>query len=494
MKKQIRNLIIGLVIVAVLAGVLLVVIKLPESEEESSSSSISSASSTSISLLSLSLSDIQTVEVKNTEEYVLVREPDTENEWIIEDLKGLPKVKNSYAMLALAMCSLNAQKVIDENPSDLAQFGLAEPASTVTAVMKDGSRHTVEVGNEAPGGNGYTYLKMAGEPTVYVVNSSDVKRMLQVRADYISKELYTLEDTSTTPSIVNCTFSGTSRSEEMKIEVMSEEASSSTNNAQVGYSNYLITAPKTRDTSTQVFSDVADTVFSTVATDIVAYNVTQEQKAEYGLDTPYTTLQMTYTEGENTYTLDYKASEMDANGEFYLMVGDVPVIYRAYINSDATNNWHNIQYATMASRLFILPYINDLSAVTVTTPEGSYRFELTLVDAGTDDEKLNIHYNGKALTEKTFKKFYQVIIGPTTEQLVDGVEDLELTSPLLTCTYEYVDSSREKDEVSFYKGPTRQVYVAVNGEVEFTTRDAFIDKVYGDIPKILNNEEVTTDW
>ena len=336
---------------------------------------------------------------------------------------------------------------------------------------------------------------MADEPAVYIVSTSDVKRTLQVRTDYISKDVYTLEDTSTSPTVLSCTFGGTSRSEEIVVGMIEEsESSSSKSDSRTGFSTYLITSPKKRDTSSQVFTDVCETVFSTVASEIVAYNVTEDQIAEYGLDNPYTTLKMSYTNGANTYQLDYKASEMDANGEFYLMLEGVPVIYRAYINSDLTNTWHNIQYSTLASRLFVLPYINELSAVKVETPEGSYRFDLTLVDAGTDDEKLNIHYEGKALEEKVFKKFYQVIIGATSEQLIDPEEDLNLTSPILTCTFEYSDSSRSTDVVSYYKGPTRQVYVAVNGEAEFTTRDAFIDKVMDSIPKVLNNEEISTDW
>ena len=303
MKKQIRNLIIGLVIVAALVGVLLVVMNLPEQQEESSSTA--SASTTTIKLLELTLDDIETIEVKNTEEYTLVREPNTDNEWIIEDLEGLPKIKNSYAMLALSMCSLSAQKVIAEDVTDLGQYGLAEPVSVVTAVMKDGSHHTIEIGNEAPGGNNYTYVKLPGESTVYVVSTSDVSRMLQVRTDYISTDIFTLSDEGT-PSVVNCTLGGTSRTSEIKIEVV--DAQTSSGDAYTGYSNYLITSPSKRDTNTTVFDEVSSSVFYTTVSEIVAYHVTDEQIAEYGLDEPYSTLQMTYMDGEETYHLDYRAS------------------------------------------------------------------------------------------------------------------------------------------------------------------------------------------
>lgn len=498
MKKQIRSLIIGLAVVAALVVVLILLLRAPEEEPSSTSisSSSSSSSDNSKSLLSLKLDDIQSLEVRNTEEYTIVRDTAAggENEWVIEELAGLPKVKNSYGMLAIAMCSLSAKDIVGENITDLAQYGLDPAASTITVVMKDGARHTIEVGNDAPGGSSYTYVKLPGSNTVYLCSSGDIRRTRQVKTDYISMDLFTLQDATNMPVIMNCVFGGTSRKEPMVIERVVSETSSASNDGQTGFSDYLIMSPRKRDVSTQVFSDVMETVFNTGATEIIAYNVTDEQLAQYGLDEPYSTLDLKYKENEQVYELHYRAGEPDSSGAFYMMLEGVPVIYRANINLDYSTNWMNIQYQTMASRLFILPFINDVKALTVETPDGSYRFDLTVVGEGTDDEKLNVHYNGKALTDKYFKKFYQVVIGPTTESLVESEEGLNLTQPLLTYTYEYVDSSKKPDVVSFYKGPTRQVYVAINGECEFTTRDIYIDKVYSDVVKMINDEEVITDW
>lgn len=501
MKKQIRSLIIGLVVVAALVVVLLLLLRTPDEEEPSSTSSISNSSSSSesnstVSLLSLKLDDIQSLEIRNTEEYTIVRDTAAggENEWVIEELAGLPKVKNSYGMFAIAMCSLSAKDIVGENVTDLAQYGLDPAASTVTVVMKDGTRHTIEVGNDAPGGSSYTYVKLPGSNTVYLCSSGDIRRTRQVKTDYISMDLFTLQDTSNMPTIMNCVLGGTSRKEPMVIERVVSEASSASNDGQTGFSDYQIMSPRKHDVNTQVFSDVMETAFNTSANEIVAYNITDEQLAQYGLDEPYNTLDLKYKENEQVYEIHYRASEPDSSGAFYLMLEGVPVVYRATINLDYATNWMNIQYQTMASRLFILPFINDVKALTVETPDGSYRFDLTVVGEGTDDEKLNVHYNGKALTDKNFKKFYQVVIGPTTESLVESEEGLNLTQPLLTYTYEYVDTSKKPDVVSFYKGPTRQVYVSINGECEFTTRDIYIDKVYSDVVKMINDEEVITDW
>lgn len=357
MKKQVKSLIIGLVVVLVLVGVLLLLLRAPE-EEESSSSSFSSASSASksVELLSLKLEDIQSLEVRNTQEYTLVRDTAAgENEWKIEELDGLPKIKNSYGMLALAVCSLTARDTLAENVTDLAQYGLDPAASSVTVVMKDGTRHTIEVGNDAPGGSSYSYVKLPDSNTVYLCSTSDIRRTRQVLTDYISMDLFTLSDTENMPDVMNCVFGGTSRKEPMVIERSASATSSASNDGRTGFSEYQIKSPRNRDVGTQVFSDVMETVFNTVATEICAYNVTEEQLAQYGLDEPYSTLDLKYKENEQTYEIHYRAGEPDSSGSFYLMLEGVPVVYRAYINMDYANTWMNIQYENMASRLFILP-------------------------------------------------------------------------------------------------------------------------------------------
>ena len=513
MKKQMKSLIIGLVAVLALVGVLVVLMVMPEKEPETSSSStVSAAPSTTVELLKLALDDMVRVDVKNTEEYFFVRDPEDESSWIIEELKGLPKVKNAYAMLALNMCSVKAQDTIEENAADLSIYGLKDPVSTVTVTMKDGSKHTLEVGNQAPGGSGYTYAKMAGSNTVYVVNTSDVSRYHQVKTDYISTTLVNLTANASTgevtvPTIMKMEISGTAHEDTIKIEqaenIVTAETDSNAN-SRVGFSSHLITEPKLRDISTYVFTDYVQSIFNTAAEEIVAYNVTEADLAQYGLDTPYTHLKASYQEAvtdasgksttKNGY-INFRISEPDAEGSFYLMYDEVPVVYKATVTGEyesMDNIWTKAGYSELASRLFVLPMINSLDSVTVTTPDAEYLFDLTLVGKGTDDEKLNIHYDGKAITEEAFKKFYQVMIGATAEDLV--TDDVQLGEMLCEFTYKYDDKGHKDDVVTYYKGPTRYVYVAVNGEVEFTTRSAFVDKIYDSIPKVLENEVISPNW
>lgn len=508
MKKQMKSLIIGLVCVLALVGVLVALMVMPEKEEPASSSTVSAAPSTTVELLALSMDDVARIDVKNTESYSFEADPKAENEWIIKELEGLPKVKNAYAMMVLNACSIKAQDTIEENAADLAAYGLAKPVSTVTVTLKDGTKHTVEIGNEAPGGSAYTYLKMGGDNTVYVVNTSDVKRFLQVKSDYINTELFTLASTEAVPTIMKMEISGAAHENVIKIEPaesMVDETTTSTSDSRIGFSTHVITEPKLRDISITAFTDFVESLFYTTVESIEAYNVTDADLAQYGLDNPYVCVRASYQETvtdaatgaastKNGY-INFRASEMAADGTFYLMYDEVPVVYKAYINdpeSKLTYDWLNAKYKDIVSRLFILPVINGLDTVTVEIPDGEYVFDLTLVGEGTDDQKLNVHYNGKALDEKVFKKFYQVLIGATAEDVI--VEEVSVGEPLATFTYKYVDKTHADDVISFYEGPARQVYVSINGDVEFTTRSIYIDKVYDSVAKVIENIEVNPNW
>jgi hypothetical protein len=67
---------------------------------------------------------------------------------------------------------LNADLLIEENPSDLAKYGLDKP--TVKAEMKfsDNSSYTLLIGNKSPSGSAY-YVKMS-DNKVYLVSVSSV--------------------------------------------------------------------------------------------------------------------------------------------------------------------------------------------------------------------------------------------------------------------------------------------------------------------------------
>jgi hypothetical protein len=67
------------------------------------------------------------------------------------------------------LASLEVQRVIDDNPPDLAEYGLADPRVSI-AFTADGQDHELLIGRKTPPATDY-YAKLASQPRVFLISS-----------------------------------------------------------------------------------------------------------------------------------------------------------------------------------------------------------------------------------------------------------------------------------------------------------------------------------
>lgn len=94
-----------------------------------------------------------------------------EEQWQADGDETFPVEQDSVEKLAEALTALEADRKLEnvENPGD---YGLAEPAFSLTAAWNDGTETVYAMGDETPFGDGY-YLSLSGEEgTVYTVEDS----------------------------------------------------------------------------------------------------------------------------------------------------------------------------------------------------------------------------------------------------------------------------------------------------------------------------------
>lgn len=94
-----------------------------------------------------------------------------EEQWQADGDETFPVEQDSVEKLAEALIALEADRKLEnvENPGD---YGLAEPAFSLTAAWSDGTETVYAMGDETPFGDGY-YLSLSGEEgTVYTVEDS----------------------------------------------------------------------------------------------------------------------------------------------------------------------------------------------------------------------------------------------------------------------------------------------------------------------------------
>lgn len=475
MKKQIVILVVCLLVVAALGASLWFLMGYEPDGASSSSYTVDE----SLQLNQRSINDLDTLQIKNeTGSYTIRYLGDSQ--YTIEELGEAPLNNSMLSSACSPAAAVVATSLVDEAPESLADFGLQSPRASLTARYTDGSEFVLELGSDAPGKNG-VYGKIKGNEAVYLLSSYTFGNMLKDKFEYVDMTI-TEPPASSEGEVLpeRIAFGGSLRAEQLVVE---RNNSASDEEESYGLNLYRVSAPKLRAVDSDSAVEALQALLSITAESAVAYQPDEAQLKEYGLDMPYSTVDFTYLdEEENTLQVSLSASAVDTEGYVYLMRSGVPVVYRV----DAAGlPWYDMTYQDFVATLQLLPYIDTVSQVTVEASGGQkYVFDFE----GEGDE-LQFKSGGKQLDDKQFRKYYQSLIGMPSEEYTEA-EPPDESEALLKITFTYRDSSKKPDYIALLPGPTRRVFLSINGESEFYTRASYLDTILKNSEKILAGEEV----
>jgi hypothetical protein len=93
------------------------------------------------------------------------------NKWMIAEPKQIAADEDTVKSMTGSLGALNADRLIEDHPSNLAGFGLNTPAEEVDVTLKGGATDKLLIGSDTPSGSD-TYVKLADKPAVYTIYSS----------------------------------------------------------------------------------------------------------------------------------------------------------------------------------------------------------------------------------------------------------------------------------------------------------------------------------
>lgn len=158
--KLYRNAIILVVIVALLVGAYFVVSKNKPADESTTDNDI-------IKLVNFTTTDVASVTLENPEGTFVI-EPKG-SDWVLVTPTDLRYDSSKLSSIVINASSVVADKIIEENPKDLAIYGLDNPKK-VTVKDKSGKSVTLEIGSMTPTKSAY-YVMPADKNTVYTVGT-----------------------------------------------------------------------------------------------------------------------------------------------------------------------------------------------------------------------------------------------------------------------------------------------------------------------------------
>ncbi|MGH9681927.1 MAG: DUF4340 domain-containing protein [Candidatus Acidiferrales bacterium] len=153
-----------------------------------SEDSTAASASATVKVLSLKQDEITKLEVKRPlgEDVVLNRAgPD---EWKITSPRPLFADRDTVSAILYNLSPLDNATLVENKPGDLKEFGLADPAITITATEKNGQSKTVLVGDNTPTDSG-AYAIVSGDPKLYSIGTNTKASFNKSLADLRDKRL-----------------------------------------------------------------------------------------------------------------------------------------------------------------------------------------------------------------------------------------------------------------------------------------------------------------
>lgn len=151
--KQYRSMIALLAVLVLFIGVYFVMKNLPAEEEDE------------VSYVAYVL-DVAEITYKNKETEMKFKEED--GSWISETKKDIELDQSAMTDMIDDLSKIEAERTL-EDPDALSDYGLEEPAYTITMKDGNGSKTTVLIGDAT--GDGY-YAMKEGSDAVYTIGSS----------------------------------------------------------------------------------------------------------------------------------------------------------------------------------------------------------------------------------------------------------------------------------------------------------------------------------
>ena len=148
-------------------------------------------------ILALKEADIAGLEIKKRSGEDTVLSRNDSGVWSITAPKPLPADQSAVSGITSAVDNLRADRVVDDNATDLASYGLAPAADEVVFKMKDGKTKTLLIGDSNPTGNN-VYAKLSDDTHLYTMASFSKTTFDKESKDLRDKRLLTFDQDKAT--------------------------------------------------------------------------------------------------------------------------------------------------------------------------------------------------------------------------------------------------------------------------------------------------------
>jgi hypothetical protein len=142
-------------------------------------------------ILALKDSDVSALAIKKKGLNEIDLSKDASGKWQITAPKPLSADQDAVTSIVSAVSSLTSERLVDEKPSDLKQYGLTDPALEVDITAKPKAQKLL-LGDDTPTGSA-VFAMLSGDPRVFTVATYTKTSLDKSSADLRDKRLLTVD-------------------------------------------------------------------------------------------------------------------------------------------------------------------------------------------------------------------------------------------------------------------------------------------------------------
>ena len=393
-----------------------------------------------IKILDYTTDNIKSVTLKNSEGTFVIVKKDTN--WVLSSPTDFTADSSVMSGIVINAATVIADKVIEENAADLAQYGLDKPVDIMVS-LNDGKEKTLQIGNLTPTKGSY-YVKLKDSSKIYTVSTYTAEQLLVKRNDMKDKVLFTI------------------KSEDIIAFSMDRKGGNVFKSKKTSESEWSMLEPIQGSTNTSALGPMLDAITQTGVSKYIEEKPSDLNK--YGLGNP------SYVFEFETSSQKYKllmGSEETKGSQIYAMLEGRNEVFT--IDETA----YNFIDKPLKEIIDVFAYIVNIDQVNKieltmdgkTTTMGLDVFKDAEGKSDSDKDKFTVNGKDASMKDKDdkqpFRNFYQSLIGISLDEIDPGV--VPAGTPEVSITY-YLKSAPGTMKVDFISKDADYYYVMRNGQ------------------------------
>ena len=431
----------------------------------------------------------------------LVKQKDT---WISQAEPDRPINQDKVNSLIGLIGDISALRLIAAKPDNLEDFGLAKPSGYLQGTLSDGSKVTLQLGNQVSTSNGY-YALVNDDGKVYMLATTYGTGLKYTNSDMTATEA------APTIEAANITHLSIDKRDGEDFEILYDESGKRLDSS--GSKTYFWYILKPYKEGYTCDSNAVSTLQQNYTTFTYGNCVTYDAKdlSTYGLDNPFATLLIGYQEAR---TVKLDKAEKDPNTgkdvtektvydpkEYKLSIGNKDENGNYYVKAEGSNSVYTMDASAVDKMLTVnvfslmntfvnIPNIATVDKIDVDISGTVYTMSLERKTEKKDDKEettTTYFYNGAQVEEDTFKDVYQKLIAAQYDTEIKDPVDTKGAAPLLTITYYINDGSTVSASYLPYNDSFD--FISTNGETRFFADKRKIEDIITAVKEFKGSKE-----